>query len=159
MKNKMKGLLMACAALPLAVGCGSDGDSSSDAVDQAHEVQDAYIEAFQAGDAAAMSELFADDIEWVNPMHGSPITGVTLMRDQAEWVVEVTDRDQTEIVDRFVSDDGTQGVIVYHWVGNRSDNGEAFDLDMTHVHEYDDGKIARVDVSWANSDARDQLLG
>ncbi len=159
MKNRMKGLLIACAALPLAVGCGSDGDSSSDAVDQAHEVQDAYIEAFQAGDVAAMAELFADDIEWSNPTHGSPTTGVALMRNQAEWVVEVTDRDQTEIVDRFVSDDGTQGVIVYHWVGNRSDNGEAFDLDMTHVQEYDDGKIAHIDVSWANPDARDQLLG
>ena len=81
------------------------------------------------------------------------------MRNQAEWVVEVTDRDQTEIVEQLVSDDGTQGVIVYHWVGNRSDNGKAFDLDMTHVQEYDDGKIAHIDVYWANPDARDQLLG
>jgi hypothetical protein len=30
---------------------------------------------------------------------------------------------------------------------------------MTQVYEYDDGKIVNVDVSWANPDARDQMMG
>jgi ketosteroid isomerase-like protein len=159
MRNRIKVLLIACAALPLAVGCSSDGDSSIDAVDQAHEVQDAYIEAFQAGDVAAMAELYDDDVTWSNPTHGDVDTGVAQMQNLDEWVVQVTNMDDTEIVDRFVSDDGTQGVVVFHWVGARSDNGEPFDLDMTHVYEYDNGKIVNIDVTWANPDARDQLMG
>ena len=159
MKNRIKGLLIACAALPLVVGCGSDGDSGSDAVDQAHEVQDAYIEAFQAGDATAMTELYDADIRWSNPTHSDTNTGVAQAESLAGWVVEVTNTEQTEIVDRFVSDDGTRGVVVIHWLGNRSDNGEPFDLDMTQVHGYDDGKIVSIDVSWANRDAREQLQG
>lgn len=159
MKNRIKGLLIACAALPLAVGCSSDGDSSSDAVDQAHEMQDAYIEAFQAGDVAAMAEMYDADVTFSNPTHGDVSTGVTRMQSLDGWVARITNMDETEIVDRFVSDDGTQGVVVFRWVGVRSDNGEPFDLDMTHVYGYDDGKIVSIDVSWANPDARDQLRG
>jgi ketosteroid isomerase-like protein len=159
MKSMTKGLLIGLAALPLAVGCSSDGGGTSDAVDQAHEVQDAYVEAFDAGDAAAMIELYADDATWVNQTHGDTRTGTASMTNLLEWVVETTDSGQTEIVDRFVSDDGTEGVIVYHWVGNRTDNGAPFDLDMTHVQEYENGEITQVTASFANSDAYDQLMG
>jgi ketosteroid isomerase-like protein len=158
MNNRIKALLIAVAALPLAVGCSSDGDSSSDAADQARETQLAYIEAFQAGDVAAMNELYDADVRWSNPTHGDVNTGMAQMLTLDRWAVQVADMDQTEIVDHFVSDDGTRGVIVFHFVGARSDNGEPFDLDMTQVYEYDDGKIVSIDVSWANPDARDQLM-
>jgi ketosteroid isomerase-like protein len=155
----IKGLLIGLAALPLAVGCSSDDGGSSDAVDQAHEVQDAYVEAYEAGDVDAMIELYADDATWVNQTYLDNRTGIASMTNLLEWVVDTTDFGQSEIVERFVSDDGTQGVIVYHWVGNRTDNGDAFDLDMTHVQEYEDGMITSVTASFANSDAYDQLMG
>jgi len=159
MRKMIKGLLIGLAALPLAVGCSSDDGGSSDAVDQAHEVQDAYVEAYEAGDVDAMIETYADDATWINQTYGDTQTGTASMTDLMEWVVAVTDFDQSEIVDRFVSDDGTEGVIVYHWVGNRTDNGEAFDLDMTHVQEYDNGEITQVTASFANRDAYEQLMG
>lgn len=159
MRNRTRGLVIGLAALPLAVGCGSDDGGSSDAVDQAQEVQDAYVEAYEAGDADGMVELMSDDVTWTNSTHWDSSTGTASMTSLLEWVVEATDLDQTEIVDRFVSDDGTQGVIVYHWVGNRTDTGEAFDLDMTHVQEYENGEITSVVASFANPDAHDQLMG
>ena len=159
MRNMTKGLMIGLAALPLAVGCSSDGGGTSDAVDQAHDVQDAYVEAFEAGDVDAMIELYSDDATWVNETHRDTQTGTAAMTNLLEWVVEATDLDASEIVDRFVSDDGTEGVVVYHWVGHRTDNGEAFDLDMTHVQEYENGEITQVTASFANSDASDQLMG
>jgi ketosteroid isomerase-like protein len=159
MNNKIKGLLIGFAALPLAVGCGSDGDSTDSAVEQTQQVQEELIAAFEAGDAEAMNALYADDAVFVNATMRDEVDNRPGMLRLQQWVTEVTDRDQSEIVDEFVSADGTQGVIVYHWVGNRSDNGEAFDLDMTHVLEYEDGKVTHVTVSYANPDAYDQLAG
>lgn len=157
MNNKIKGLLIGIAALPLAVGCGSDGDSTDSAVEQAQQVQQELIAAYEAGDAEAMNALYADDAVFVNATYGNTVDNRPAMLALQEWVTEVTDRDQSEIVEQFVSADGTRGVVVYHWVGNRSDNGEAFDLDMTHVYEYEDGKVTHVTVSYANRDAYDQL--
>ena len=159
MNNKIKGLLIGLAALPLAVGCGSDGDSTDSAVEQAQQVQEELIAAFEAGDAEALSALHADDAVFVNGTYRDVVDNRAGMESLHRWVTQVTDRDQSEIVDQFVSADGTQGVIVFHWVGNRADNGEAFDLDMTHVYEYEDGMVTHVTVSYANPDAYDQLAG
>ena len=159
MNRKIKGLLIGLAALPLAVGCGSDGDSTDNAVEQTQQVQEEQIAAFEAGDAEALNALYADDAVFVNATYGTNIDNRPAMLDLQQWVIEATDQDQTEIVEHFVSADGTRGVIVYHWVGNRPDNGDAFDLDMTHVYEYENGKVTRVTVSYANRDAYDQLAG
>ncbi len=159
MNNKIKGLLIGLAVLPLAVGCGSDGDSTDSAVEQTQQVQEELIAAYEAGDAEAMNALYADDAVFVNATYGDTVDNRPAMLALHQWVTQVTDRDQSEIVDQFVSADGTQGVIVYHWVGNRSDNGDAFDLDMTHILEYEDGMVTHVTVSYANRNAYDQLMG
>jgi len=159
MNRKIKGLLIGIAALPLAVGCSSDGDSNDSAVEETQQVQDELIAAFEAGDAEAMTALHADDAVFVNATMFDSVDNDNQMGSLHRWVTQVTDQDRSEVVEQFVSDDGTRGVIVFHWVGNRSDNGEEFDLDMTHVNEYEDGKVTHVTVSFANSDAYDQLMG
>ncbi len=159
MNNKIKGLLIGLAVLPIAVGCGSDGDSSDSAVEQAQQTQQEVIAAFEAGDAEAMNALYAEDAVFENATTGDLREGQASNMVLHEWVMQVTDRDQTEVVDQFVSADGTSGVVVIHWVGNRSDNGEPFDLDMTQVYEYEDGLVTHMTVSFANPDARAQLMG
>ncbi len=151
MNNKIKGLLIGLAVLPMAVGCGSDGDSTDSAVEQTQQVQQELVAAYEAGDADAMNALYAEDAVFENPTVNSVTDGQVAMLALQRWVTQVTDRDQSEIVEQFVSADGTRGVVVYHWVGNRSDNGEPFDLDMTHVYEYEDGLVTHVTVSFANS--------
>lgn len=158
MKNKIKGLLIGLAVLPLAVGCGSDGDSTDSAVEQTQQVQQELVAAYEAGDADAMNALYAEDAVFENATVNDVTEGQVAMLALQRWVTQVTDQDQSEIVEQFVSADGTRGVVVYHWVGNRSDNGEPFDLDMTHVYEYEDGLVTHVTVSFANSDAYDQLM-
>jgi ketosteroid isomerase-like protein len=158
MNNKIKGLLIGLAVLPMAVGCGSDGDSTDSAVEQTQQAQQELIAAYEAGDADAMNALYAEDAVFENPTVADVTSGQDAMLALQRWVTQITDQDRSEIVDQFVSADGTRGVVVYHWVGTFTD-GTPFDLDMTHVYEYEDGLVTHVAVSFANSDAYDQLMG
>lgn len=158
MNNKIKGLLIGLAVLPMAVGCGSDGDSTDGAVEQTQQAQQELVAAYEAGDADAMNALYAEDAVFENATVNDVTEGQVEMLALQRWVTQITDRDQSEIVEQFVSADGTRGVVVYHWVGNFTD-GAPFDLDMTHVYEYEDGLVTHVTVSFANSDAHDQLMG
>ena len=130
MNNKIKGLLIGLAALPIAVGCGSDGDSSDSAVEQAEQTQQEVIAAFEEGDADAMNALYAEDAVFENATTGDIRGGQAANLALQNWVAAVTDQDQSEVVEQFVSSDGTRGVVVMDWVGTRSDNGEPFDLDI-----------------------------
>lgn len=145
--------VMTAVAL-LAAGCSSS-DDTADAVEAAEQTQSALVEAFLAGDIGAAVALYTDDVEFHDPMIGTETTGVASMRTQARTVFAWTDTDQTELLDSFVSDDGSSGVVVYRWVGDRG--SASFDITMLQVHEYEDGLLKSLTNYYGNSDAAQQF--
>jgi hypothetical protein len=72
-------------------------------------------------------------------------------------VLTMTDMDATELLDRFVSADGSRAVVVERWIGTNY-RGAPVDLPIVAIHEYRDGKIAKESIYYAARDAYDQLL-
>ena len=68
----------------------------------------------------------------------------------------MTDADATELLDRFVSADGSRAVLVERWIGTNY-LGAPFDLPIVLIHEYRDGKIAKESIYYAAWDTHDQL--
>ena len=77
------------------------------------------------------------------------------MATQASTVFPWTDTEQTVVLDRFVSADGTSGVVVYRWVGTNS-LGD-FDLTMVQIHEYEEGLLTQLTNYYGDRDAADQF--
>ncbi len=155
MKKMLTLLTIGLFAVPLAAGCSSDSQA-----DKAQETQTAYVEAYLAGDVDAQLAVVGADVEFTNAAFNDHREGAAQYERLLNWVVEMTDRQATEVVRRFVSDDGTYGVIEYHWIGSRTDNGEPFDLNLLQVHEYDDdGMVVTVTNYWGDRDVYEQLVG
>ena len=74
-----------------------------------------------------------------------------------QGILGFTDTDATDVLDRFVSQDGSRAVVVMRWTGT-SAFGRAFDLPIVVLHEYRDGKIARESMYYAAKDAYEQLM-
>ena len=72
-------------------------------------------------------------------------------------VLRMTDWDASEVLDRFVSADGSRAVVVERWIGTNY-LGAPFDLPIVLIHEYRDGKIAKESIYYAARDAYDQLM-
>ena len=87
MNNTIKGLLIGLAVLPMiAVGCGSDGDSSDSAVEQAQQTQQELVAAFEEGDADAMNALYAEDAVFENATVNDVTEGQVAMLALQNWV-------------------------------------------------------------------------
>jgi ketosteroid isomerase-like protein len=143
--------LIATVAL-LGAACSSS-DENADAVKAAEATQSAMVDAFLSSDVEAAVAQYAEDVEFHDPTFGRNLTGVAAMRSQGNTVFRWTDIEQTRLVERFVSEDGTRGLVVYHWVGE-SDMGP-FDLLLVQVHEYDDGVVQTITNYYGDRDPGD----
>lgn len=151
MLNKTLALLATMALL----GAACSSDENADAVDAAEEAQTALVEAFLSSDTDAAVAVYADEVVFADPMFGTSTRGLASMTSQANTVFPWTDTSQTVVLDRFVSADGTDGVVVYRWVGT---NGAGpFDLTLVQIHEYEDGQIRQMTNYYGNRDAGEQL--
>lgn len=155
MLKKTLTVLATMALLGAACSSSDDNDAATEAVEAAEATQTALVEAFLSSDSFGVLELYADDIGFEDPMIGTSSTGASSMATQASTVFPWTDTEQTVVLDRFVSADGTSGVVVYRWVGSNASG--PFDLTMVQIHEYDDGLLAHLTNYYGNPDAAEQF--
>jgi steroid delta-isomerase-like uncharacterized protein len=130
----------------------------SDALMRSRTNETAYIEAWIAQDLDAMMETYTDDTLFVDETFGDYMEGKDIVRNMLTNIFSVTDPDGIELLDSFVSDDGTRAVSQWEW-GGTNFNGNKFDLPFVLIHEYRDGKIVKETIYYASPNAREQLMG
>jgi steroid delta-isomerase-like uncharacterized protein len=116
----------------------------------------AHFEAIMAEDLEAMMATYTDDAVFVDETFGDWVEGTEALTRFNDVVLTMTDPDATEILDSYVSADGSRATSVWSWIGT-SYFGNPFDLPMVLVHEYRDGLIAKQTIYYAASDAYRQL--
>lgn len=116
----------------------------------------AMIDAFFAKDVDAVMATFAEDAVFEDKTFGDYLEGAPAVRDMYASAMRFTDAEATEVLDHFVSSDGSRAVVVFRWIGTNY-LGRAFDLPLVGIHEYRDGKIAKETLYYAASDTYDQL--
>ncbi len=112
-------------------------------------VQSVY-EAFGRGDLAALAEMMADDIEWVNPgdPHDNPNAGTFKGKEAVlGWFGGLAStRDYTAFEPReFIAQNDKVVSLVYAEATVR-DTGRAFVNHEAHVWTLRDGKVARLQI-------------
>lgn len=116
----------------------------------------AMIDAFFAKDVDAVMATFAEDAVFEDKTFGDYLEGAPAVRDMYASAMRFTDAEATEVLDHWVSSDGSRAVVVFRWIGTNY-LGRAFDLPLVGIHEYRDGKIAKETLYYAASDTYDQL--
>ena len=156
MRTTIKTILLIAVLAMLAASCSTGGTDETAAAEKAAATQQANIDAVFAQDLDATMATYTEDVEFFNAVMGSHWSGKTAYRSNIETIFEITDPDATELIDNFVSDDGTRGVIVMHWVG---ENGAGNPIDLTYVQlqEFEDGLIDKTTMYWDDQDVADQL--
>lgn len=130
----------------------------SDALMRSRTNETAYIEAWMALDLDALMETYTDDTLFVDETFGDYMEGKDIVRNMLTNIFSVTDPDGIELLDHFVSEDGTRAASQWEW-GGTNFNGKEFDLPYVVIHEYRDGKIVKETIYYASPNAREQLLG
>jgi steroid delta-isomerase-like uncharacterized protein len=116
----------------------------------------AYLDAFLAQDLDAIMATFTDDAVFEDQTFGDHLEGTPAVRGMERAVFRLTDPEATELLDHFVSSDGSRAVMVWRWAGT-SAMGREFDLPTLLVHEYRDGRIAKESIYYAARDTYAQL--
>ena len=120
------------------------------AATQANEA--AFNEAFWAEDIDAVMATFTDDVIFEDELFGDYLEGADAVRDMYEAVFYITDPGTNEVVDQFISADGSRAVQILRWRGING-SGRPFDIPTLALHEYRDGKIAKEVMFYADRDA------
>ena len=144
--------------LSAAVVAEDDELVAADLVAATEANETANIDAFFAQDLDAIMATYAEDAIFEDQTFGNHLEGNAAVRGTLGDVLRMTDWDATEVLDRFVSADGSRAVVVERWIGTNY-LGAPFDLPIVLIHEYRDGKIAKESVYYAARDAYDQLTG
>ena len=157
MRNRITTIVIIVVLGMLAASCSTGETDEAAAAEKAAATQQTNIDAVFAQDIDATMATLTEDVEFFNTAMGTHWIGKTQYRSNLETIFEITDPDATELVDNFVSDDGTRGVIVMHWVG---ENGAGNPIDLTYVQltEFEDGLIAKTTMYWEDQDVADQLM-
>lgn len=124
---------------------------------QANEA--ASLDAFLAQDLDAFMATYADDATFEDLTFGDHFDGASEIREMYQALIRWTDPDTTEVLDTFVSADGSRAVAVLRWTGTSGATGRPFDLPTVVLHEYRDGKIAKESMFYAAPDTVAQLMG
>jgi steroid delta-isomerase-like uncharacterized protein len=132
--------------------CSSSNPSETEANEQA------FIDAWVAQDLDALLETYAEDILFVDESFNDYMEGKTVVKGMLSNIIGWTDPDAIELLNHFVSDDGTRAVSEWEW-GGTNFQGKEFDLPYVMIHEYQDGKIVKETMYYASPHAYDQLMG
>lgn len=127
-----------------------------DAVAATRANEAAFNEAFWAEDIDAVMATFTDDVVFEDELFGDYLEGAEAVRGMYEAVFYITDPGTNELVDQFISADGSRAVQILRWRGT-SGSGKPFDIPTLALHEYRDGKIAKEVMFYAARDAFAQL--
>lgn len=156
MTTTIKTMLLIAVLALLAASCSAAGADEAAAAQEAAATQEAYTQAFLAQDIDALMATYTDDVEFINRAMFTHWTGSEQVQSGTEGVFSMTDPNATEVLESFVSDDGSQGVIHWHWIG---ENGLDNPIDLMHVQllEYTDGLISMLTSYWETMDVEEQL--
>ena len=127
-----------------------------DPAEKAAATQEANTVAFIGQDLDALMATYTEDIEFTNSAMGVRWVGKAQMKSNMATVLGMTDPDATEIIEQFVSDDGTFGVVRSHWVG-KNNYGAPFDLTYLQLQEFEDGLTSKLTMYWEDQDVSEQL--
>ena len=111
---------------------------------------------FVTQDLDAIMATYAEDAIFEDQTFGDYLEGRAFLRGMMGSVLTMTDWEASEVLDRFVSADGSRAVVVERWIGTNY-RGAPFDLPIVLIHEYRDGKIAKESIYYAARDAYEQL--
>ncbi len=154
MRNRITTIVIIVVLAMLAAACSST--SESDPAEAAAATQQANLDAFFAQDVDATMATLTEDVEFFNTSMGTHWSGKAQYELSMKSIFQMTDPDTSELIESFVSDDGTRGVVVMHWVGENG-KGNPFDLTYVQVQEYEDGLIRTTTTYWEDQDVADQL--
>ncbi|MEA3503522.1 MAG: nuclear transport factor 2 family protein [Actinomycetota bacterium] len=157
MRTTIKTILLIAVLALLAASCSAGETDEAAAAEKAATTQEAYTQAFLAQDIDAVMATYSDDVEFINRSMTTRWIGADQMQEKTMSLFNITDPDATEVLESFVSVDGSQGVIHWHWVG---ENGLGNPIDLVHVQwlEYTDGLISTLTSYWETMDVQDQLM-
>ncbi len=142
--------------LNVGVTAQDDEPAPADVVAVTEANETANLDAFFAQDLDAVMATYAEDAIFEDQTFGDYLEGNGAVRGMYGAVLRMTDADATELLDRFVSADGSRAVLVERWIGTNY-RGAPFDLPIVLVHEYRDGKISKESIYYAAWDTHDQL--
>lgn len=145
----------------LLVETATEHDASvalSENIDEVEASETVNIAAFLDKDLDALMDTYTEDVVFVDRTFGDHVVGRDEYRKMNADVIAWADPDATEVVDRFVSEDGTRAVTIWEWIGTNY-FGKDFDLPFVMINEYRDGKVARQSIYYASPDAYNQLMG
>jgi len=156
MRNRIATIVIIVVLGMLAASCSTGETDETAAAEKAAATQQTNIDAVFAQDIDALMATYTEDVEFFNDAIGTHWRSKTEYQANMTTIFEITDPDATELIDNFVSDDGTRGVVVMHWVG---ENGMGNPIDLTYVQlqEFEDGLIDKTMMYWENQDVADQL--
>jgi hypothetical protein len=157
MRTTIKTILLITVLALLAASCSTDGADETAAVEEATATQEAYTQAFLAQDIDALMATYTDDVEFTNRSMMTRWIGDEQVQTGTETIFDITDPSATEVLESFVSVDGSQGAILWHWVG---ENGLGNPIDLMHFQllEYTDGLISMLTSHWETMDVEAQLM-
>ena len=157
MRTTIKTILLITVLALLAASCSTDGADETAAVEKATATQEAYTQAFLAQDIDALMATYTDDVEFTNRSMMTRWIGDEQVQTGTETIFDITDPSATEVLESFVSVDGSQGTILWHWVG---ENGLGNPIDLMHLQllEYTDGLISMQTSYWETMDVEEQLM-
>lgn len=157
MRTTIKTILLITVLALLAASCSTDGADETAAVEEATATQEAYTQAFLAQDIDALMATYTDDVEFTNRSMMTRWIGDEQVQTGTETIFDITDPSATEVLESFVSVDGSQGAILWHWVG---ENGLGNPIDLMHFQllEYTDGLISMLTSHWETMDVEEQLM-
>jgi steroid delta-isomerase-like uncharacterized protein len=157
--NRAIALVIGLALIATACSDESeDGKGVAAAIAAVEANEAANYEAWMAQDLDALMEVYADDVLFVDETFGDYMEGKAVVRSMLVNMFSVTDPDGIELLDRFVSEDGTRAASQWEW-GGTNFAGKEFDLPYVLIHEYRDGKIVKETIYYASPNAYEQLLG
>ena len=149
MRTTIKTILLVAILALLAASC-------STGTEDAAATQEAYTQAFLAQDIDALMATYTDDVEFINRSMSTHWTGSDQVQARTKGLFSLTDPNSTEVLESFVSVDGSQGFILWHWVG---ENGLGNPIDLMHAQwlEYTDELISTMTSYWETMDVEEQL--
>jgi steroid delta-isomerase-like uncharacterized protein len=130
--------------------------ASETVIAQVEANEKAHFEAIMSKDLEAMMATYTDDAVFVDETFGDWVEGTEALTRFNDVVLTMTDPEGTEIIESYVSADGSRATSVWSWIGT-SYYGNPFDLPMVLIHEYRDGLIAKQTIYYAARDAYSQL--
>lgn len=142
----------------IATACSAVGEAAEEPLEAVAANETAYIETFLAKDLDGLMDTMTEDVVWVDETFGDYIEGKAAVRSMYSFVIKFADPDASEVLDRFVSADGTRATSTWDWIGTNG-FGKSFDLPIALIHEYRDGKIVKETAYYASPDAYSQLMG